>query len=93
MRTLLEIKHAFNAVPPNQLTEGHKMRMLKLTKNIEDLAGDIFEYTPESADRTHALRLLLDCKFWCVQAITHETKKPPGPPVEPPTPGGKNAIG
>lgn len=74
MRTLLEIKHAFNAVPANQLSEGQKMCMLKLTKNIEDLAGDIFEFVPESADRTHALRLLLDCKFWSIQAITHATK-------------------
>lgn len=70
MRSSEDVKFAFT--PVGKLSERQKMVMLKLENNAKDLATDILEFVPDSADRTHALRLLLDVKFWCTQAITHE---------------------
>ena len=69
MRTKKEVIHAFNAV--TKLSEGQKMCMQKLTKAYEDMATDIIEYCPDSADRTSAIRKLLDSKNTAIQAITH----------------------
>lgn len=70
MRTLAEVKHAFT--PVGKLDQTKQIKMLHIQSGFEGMASEIMDKVPESADRTHALRQLLDAKFWCVQAITHE---------------------
>ena len=69
MRTRDEVIHAFT--PVMKLSEGQKMRLLKLEVAYKDLATEILDLVPESADRTSALRKLLEVKFTTSQAITH----------------------
>lgn len=69
MRTIDEIKHAFQPVTVRD--QGATHRMLKIQQELQLAAENILDLVPECADRTHAMRLLLDVKFWCVQAISH----------------------
>lgn len=46
----------------------------KLQKSFVLTVESVMYYVPDCADRTHALRLLLDAKMWCSQAITHDGK-------------------
>lgn len=71
MRTVEEIKKAFQPVSPNQLDAGQRQRLMTIGNRAQELAEEILDLVPECADRTHALRLVLDAKFWSVQAITH----------------------
>lgn len=67
-----DIDYAFNPVPVSTLDEGQKHRAMKVQKRVQEMAEEILDLVPECPDRTHAFRQLLDVKFWCVQAITHE---------------------
>lgn len=70
MRTIDEIKHAFQPVGKN-LDQGQTHRILKIQAALQLAAEEILDLVPECADRTHAMRLVLDSKFWCTQAISH----------------------
>lgn len=68
-----DVKEVLAALTPINLSEGQKMRILRLEKSFEDLAQEISQMIPVgSSDRTHANRLLVTCKMWCSQAIAHE---------------------
>lgn len=69
MRTREEVIAAFK--PVDKLDSVRQMKLMHLQKEMEDIALAILDYVPECADRTAALRKLLECKFTCVQAITH----------------------
>jgi hypothetical protein len=71
MRTKEEVRHEFNPVPPNQLTAGQKMAIVKFTAEAEDFAADLLDFIPEGAHRTWCVRQLLLIKFTGIQAITH----------------------
>lgn len=71
MRTREEVTKAFNPIDGKFLTETQKIMIHKMTTEFCDLAEKIAMDVPECADRTAALRLLLEAKFTCVQAITH----------------------
>jgi N-acetylglucosamine-6-phosphate deacetylase len=57
--------------PKTKLTPGQTQRMAKINKAYQDLAVELVELAPENADRTSALRKLLDSKMTAVQSITH----------------------
>ena len=76
MRTKDEVKYAFT--PVGKLDQAQKMRMMKIEKAFIELGTDIIDLVPECADRTSALRKLMEAKFTATQAITHYT------PVEKP---------
>ena len=69
MRTLEEVNHAFSPVP--KLDPAQSARMLKCQMAYLEVAQQIVDLVPECADRTAALRLLLESKMTCTQAITH----------------------
>lgn len=71
MNTLDEVKYAFNPVPAKQLTEVAKVSIVKIEMAFTTLASEILDLVPESADRTSAIRRILEAKFMSVQAITH----------------------
>ena len=65
-----EVVFAFS--PAGKLTEVQKTKIMKIENAFKDVATDIVDLVPCSADRSSALRKLLDAKFTCVQAITHD---------------------
>lgn len=69
MRTLQEVRDAFT--PTNKLSPTQGMRLAKLQNSIMECAEAMIEFVPDSANRTAALRKLLEAKFTCVQEITH----------------------
>lgn len=71
MRTSAEVLHAFT--PVGKLPPGHTQRLLRMETLFKDAALEIVDLVPESADRTAALRKLLEAKMTCVQAISHDT--------------------
>lgn len=70
MRTAEEAKFAFTPVGKLGVTTTHKI--LKIENEFRDLALSVVDLVPESADRTAALRKLLEAKMTCVQAISHD---------------------
>lgn len=70
MRSPEEVKHAFTPVG-NKLSEGQKMRLLKIQNLMTETALEVLELVPNCADRTSGLRKLLEAKFVFTQAITH----------------------
>ena len=74
MRTKDEGLKALRAVDPKFIGEVQKQAMLRLQVAVEEFAYAVYDNVPDSADRTAAMRKLLECKFTCVQAITHEEK-------------------
>lgn len=87
IKTLEELKTAFHPVPAKMLTEEMKARITRLEYACVEFGSEILDVVPESADRTAALRKLLEAKFTCVQAITHA----PGE-IKTPNKGQKDAI-
>ncbi len=73
MRTREEVIHAFTPVGA-KLDEVQRMALLKTENAFKDLATDLIDFLPECADRTAALRKLLEAKMTCTQAITHAVK-------------------
>ena len=71
MRTKEDALAALRPVGEKGLTEVQKQAMLRLQVAVEEFNHAIFDNVPECADRTAAVRHLLDCKMTCVQAITH----------------------
>lgn len=69
MRTKEEVDFAFT--PVAQLTPSQKQYLYKIELLFKDAANDVIEYVPDSADRTSAIRKLLEAKLMCTQAITH----------------------
>lgn len=76
MRTKEEVIHAFTPVSP--LKAEWSMKLLKIQNQMKDTAMEIIDLVPDSPDRTAALRKLLECKFTCIQAITHQKEIPDG---------------
>lgn len=72
MRTQQEVVYAFT--PTSKLSESDKMANLHLQKLFIDAATELIRLVPESADRTSALRKLLECKLMAVHALTHPPK-------------------
>jgi hypothetical protein len=70
MRTQQEVVHAFT--PNDKLDTVQKNCILKIQNNFKDLATDVIDLVPDSPDRTSALRKILEAKFNCIQAITHQ---------------------
>lgn len=68
MRTQAEVMHAFT---PQKLGAVDQQKILHLEIAYKEMALVVLEMTPESADRTAALRKLLESKMTCVQAISH----------------------
>ena len=81
MNTIEMIKHAFQPVGTNRMDAGQTQRIMKIQNAAQEFAEEILDLVPECADRTHAMRLCLDAKMWCVQAIAHY-----GPTVAAPAP-------
>jgi hypothetical protein len=78
IKTLEDLKRAFHPVASKELTEEMKARITRLEYACVEFGSEIIDLVPECADRTAALRKLLEAKFTCVQAITHtrvETKE------------------
>lgn len=71
MRTKDEALRALRPIPPKELSEVQKQAMLKMQVAVEEFAHEIFSNVPECADRTAAVRKLVECKMTCIQAITH----------------------
>lgn len=74
MRTKQEVIHAFT--PVGKLDPGATQRLLRMEVSFRDMANEIMDHVPESADRTAALRKLLESKMTCIQAISHATNGP-----------------
>lgn len=71
MRTREEVAHAFT---PQKVNPSQEQRILRMNIAFKDLADEVAELAPESADRTAALRKLLVAKMMVIQAISHEPK-------------------
>lgn len=69
MRNREEVVHAFTPNP--KLNEIQKQALLRTEMAFKELATEVVDLVPECADRTAALRKLLEAKMTCVQAITH----------------------
>ena len=76
MRTKAEITHAFT--PNTKLSVAQKQILLNLQVAFIDFATMIQSEVPECADRTSALRKLLEAKFMCSQAVTHQASPESG---------------
>lgn len=70
MRTLEEAKHAFKSVPITD--EDQKSALTVITAQFDQLVEHIYNEVPSTADRTAAVRKLLEAKWTCVQAVTHD---------------------
>lgn len=74
MRTLAEIVDAFT--PRGKLDTKETQVVLRINMSFKDLATEIEDLVPETADRTAAIRALLQAKWATVHAATHvETSK------------------
>lgn len=69
MRTKAEVVHAFTPVGKLDTSLTHKIMRVEIA--FRELASELTDLVPESADRTAALRKLLESKMTCVQAISH----------------------
>lgn len=76
MRTTDEALKALRPIDPKFIGEVQKQAMLRLQVAVEEFTHALFENVPESADRTAAVRKLLECKMTCIQAITHTGFEP-----------------
>ncbi len=70
MLTPEEVKFAFTPVG-DKLSAGQKMALQKAENLFRETALEVLQLVPKTADRTSALRKLLEAKFMCSQAITH----------------------
>lgn len=75
MRTKEEGLTALRAVDPKFIGEVQKQAMLRFQVGVEEFAHALYDNVPDGADRTCAMRHLLDCKMTAIQAITHEVRK------------------
>lgn len=89
MRTREDVIDAFT--PKHKLSEGQKQRMLRLEVLMKETATEVLDLVPECADRTAALRKMLEAKRTLTQAITHSQspeeallKTQPARPLEEP---------
>lgn len=85
-KTQEDVKKAFHPIPSKELTEEMKARITRIEYAMVELATEVLDLVPESADRSAALRKILEAKFTCVQAITHVA------PIEPVKKDLKNAT-
>lgn len=69
MRTREEISYEFT--PVGQMSSTQNMALLKTQNAFKDLALEIERLVPDTPHRTAAIRMLLNSKWTCVQAITH----------------------
>jgi len=70
MRTLDEALYAMR--PVGKLNQVSQQALLHIENSFIELTRDIFRHVPECADRTSALRKLLEAKMMCSQAISHD---------------------
>lgn len=64
------IQAAFTPVGPLSTEVNHKVNIIN--RAFLDLALEVESTVPASADRTSAIRRILNAKFECVQALTHQ---------------------
>lgn len=76
MRTKEDALKYMRSIEPKFLTEVQKQAMLRLQIGVEEFLHAIFDNVPDSAERTVAVRKLLECKMNCNQAITHTGFEP-----------------
>lgn len=69
MRTKEEVVFAFT--PVGKLDTVTQQHVLRTEIACKELATELMDLVPECADRTVALRKLLEVKMTCIQAITH----------------------
>ncbi len=69
MRTVQEVTHAFT--PVGKLDPATAQRIYLVQVAFIEFAKEILELVPECADRTAAMRKLLEAKMSSVQALTH----------------------
>lgn len=69
MRTKEEVVHAFT--PVGKLDPSNTQKILRVEVLMRETAQELMDLVPESADRTTAMRKLLEAKMTCVQAISH----------------------
>jgi hypothetical protein len=72
MRTRDDVVAAFSPVPKALLTPSVLQRIDIVAAACQNLVLELLELVPESADRTAAFRKILEAKWTCTQAITHE---------------------
>lgn len=82
MRDLFSVKHAFTS---QAIDKVQQQKILKLETGFVDLAKEIVDLCPDNADRTAALRKLLNAKMECVHSITHQLQVQPPPQKAPET--------
>lgn len=70
MRTTQEVEHAFT--PNRKLSPGQVQKVLNAEVAFRDFAKTVIMETPDCADRTSALRKILEAKMMVTQAITHQ---------------------
>lgn len=91
MRTREEVMFAFT--PVGKVSQKQQMCLMKIETAFKDLASEILDLVPESADRTSALRKCLEAKMMCSQAISHdvnELEQTKEAPAQQPKAQGKN---
>lgn len=71
MRTKEETSKSFG--PPMKLDAVGAMKMMKLNERFKDIAFEVLDLVPEGANRTAAIRKLLEAKMTCVHAISYDT--------------------
>lgn len=77
MRTREEVKRAFQPIE-GKPSLVQSQAIMKITAAYQDLADQVMVDVPECADRTAAVRKLLESKFTAIQAITHTGYEPKG---------------
>lgn len=69
MRTKEDVKHAFSS---QKLDSTQSQKILRTEIAFKELASEMIELASDSADRTAAMRKLLEAKQGFVHAISHE---------------------
>lgn len=70
MRTLEEATAAFK--PVTNLGDDQRGALTIIESQFLNLVEHVFSEVPATADRAAAVRKLLEAKWTCVQAITHD---------------------
>ncbi len=70
MRTKEEIAFAFTPVVKLGVTQ--QQLLLRTQILFKDTATELADLIPDSADKTDAMRKLLEAKFMFIQALTHD---------------------
>lgn len=75
LTTLEEIKREVQPIATGSLSPGQKQKIDLLTQRTWEFLDELRELVPDGSDKTHAMRLVIDAKMWCIQTITHTPEK------------------